>query len=323
MSDSVRLLAIRRVRIGIPVVVWSFVVMNMFHWMLIVGERLPFYIIGAFDLFDGLVWTAITYTLFTVIDRRNGPPRPRWQAISAAVVLLSTLGLTIIGLRSLLEAVLMKKDFFAIWLGYFPQGFYNVTFYLAIVAGTGYGVRFWALEEQRRATAAQLEAAMTRAELRAAAGKLQPEVVSQSLSRISAILASDPLRAQRLLVALGGVLHESLSRGTRDMVTVEEELESVERSLAFQREMLSGGLHFTVDADADVRSLLVPCFTVHTLVQRTLRHCLEGGRDAIELRIEAVRDGDEVRLAVHESDAASDRENPPWRVELTVPAEAA
>jgi hypothetical protein len=166
-----------------------------------------------YALFDGSLWIGVAFLIFAVIERRQSSrPQPRFAAMAAATAGIAVLAASILSVRALFESFIYHRPFVAEWLRYLPGGFYSATFYVAIVTGIGYAVHSWAVDDRRLAEAAELDAAIARAELKAAAGRLQPEFLDAALARVSTLMATDPAGAQRLISDLGALLHESLSR---------------------------------------------------------------------------------------------------------------
>jgi len=139
------------------------------------------------------------------------PPQTRIVAMASATAAITTLAIALILLRVSFGSILRSRSFVAILFEYLPGGFYAATFYVAIVTGVAYAVHSWAIEEERQAAEAELDAAIARAELNAAAGRLQPEWLDPALARLASLMATNPAAAQQLISDLGAMLHESLT----------------------------------------------------------------------------------------------------------------
>ncbi len=187
-------------------------------------------------LFDSSLWIGAAFLVFAVIEWRQSRPRqPRLAAIAAATAGISALSAAMVSARAFFEATVLQLPFVSVWLSYLPGDFFNATFYLAIVTGMGYAVYSWAVEDHRLAEEAELDTAIARAELKAAAGRLQPELLNAALARISGVMATNVPEAQRLIADLGALLHDSLRHPQPELVPLGEELDSIERYLGNQR----------------------------------------------------------------------------------------
>lgn len=166
----------------------------------------------AYVLFDSLLWIGVAFLIFAVVEwRQTLRPQPRFAAMAAATAGIAGLAAAVITLRSLFSSILYDEPFVSHLLAYLPGRFFSVTFYVAIVTGIGYAVHSWAVDDRRLAEEAELDAAIARAELKAASARLQPEVLDATLARISAVMATDVTRAQRMISDLGAQLHDSLA----------------------------------------------------------------------------------------------------------------
>lgn len=166
----------------------------------------------AYVLFDSLLWIGVAFLVFAVVEwRQQLRPQPRLAAMAAATAGIAGLAAAVITVRALFSSILFDEPFASHLLAYLPGRFFSVTFYVAIVTGIGYAVHSWAVDDRRLAEEAELDAAIARAELKAASARLQPELLDATLARISTVMATDVTRAQRMISDLGAQLHDSLA----------------------------------------------------------------------------------------------------------------
>lgn len=204
------LLGLAKVRRGVMFVVLLFTILNttvQIHDF----DSQAWWMAPAYILFDSAMWTGAAFLVFAIIERRQSlPPQGRLVAMATSAASLFGLAMLLISVRTFFDSVMFGQPYGELWLQYMPGTFYKGIFYVAIVMGVGYAIHSWAADDQRRAAAAQLDAAIARAELRVAAGRLQPEWLDAELARIAVIMATDAPRAQRLIADLGERLHDSL-----------------------------------------------------------------------------------------------------------------
>ena len=166
----------------------------------------------AYVVFDSLLWIGVAFLIFAVVEwRQTLRPQPRPAAMAAATVFIATLATAVITFRALFDSIVYQQPFVSRWLRYLPGPFFGATFYVAIVTGIGYAVYSWAVDDRRLAEEAELDAAIARAELKAASARLQPELLDAALARISTLMTTDVAAAQRLISDLGAQLHDSLA----------------------------------------------------------------------------------------------------------------
>ena len=208
---NTHLLGVAKVRrsLTIPIVVFT-----LLNALTTIRKQDAIELVAAYVMFDITVWIGVSFLIFAVIERRQKMPRqPRIAAMAVATAGITTLALTIISLRALFGAILRDRSFVSLFLFYVPGPFYAVTFYIAIVTGIGYAVHSWAIDDRRLAEEAELDAAIARAELKAAAGRLQPELLDSALARLATLMETNPAAAQQLISDLGAMLHDSLAFG--------------------------------------------------------------------------------------------------------------
>jgi signal transduction histidine kinase len=209
------LLGVPKVRRSLLVPILAFTTFTAARHISYFGSDWP-WMLPLYAVFDGLLWIGAAFLIFAVIERRQTrPPQPRFVAMAAATIGLATLSAAILSTRALFQSFVYQQSFVSVWLRYLPGAFYTATFYLAIVTGIGYAVYSWAVDDRRLAEAAELDATIARAELKAASARLQPESLDAALARVSTLMATDVAGAQRLISDLGAQLHDSLGHPSR------------------------------------------------------------------------------------------------------------
>jgi hypothetical protein len=297
MTRPVHLLGLAKVRRGLVITVVTFVCLNAVRYLPQMLHE-PLWRIVAYLAFDGALWIGVAFFIFAVIERRLASPRQsRLVTLPLAALSIASLALGLISVRSIFESFAFHERYEAIWFSYMPGGFFIGVFYVAIVAGIGYGLHSWAADEQGRAEAAELEVAIARAELKAAAGRLQPDLINVALGRISAVMAAGPAKARQLIADLGELLHYLLLHPSSELVTLGEELDYVDRFLRFQKAILPGLVDYAITASEEVRARRIPNLAVHALVQQSMA---QSAHSRIDISITATTDGDGVKVSVSE-----------------------
>jgi hypothetical protein len=134
-------------------------------------------------------------------------------------------------------------------------------------------------EAERRVLESQVSA--REAEVRALRAQLNPHFLFNSLNSINALIGSDPEAARRMCESLGDFLRRTLALGSRDAVTVSEELELVERYLAIEQVRFGSRLAIERQVAPAAAACLVPPLLLQPLVENAVKHGiadrLEGG----------------------------------------------
>ncbi len=157
-----------------------------------------------------------------------------------------------------------------------------------------------AVEEKRQAETRALELRMLskEAELKALRAQLQPHFLFNSLNSISALTAADPEGARRMCVLLGDFLRQGLKLGERETIPLREELELLERFLAVEKVRFGSRLSADIRADQDALSCAVPALVLQPLVENAIGHGIATLVDGGVLRVEALRRGGRLKVAI-------------------------
>jgi LytS/YehU family sensor histidine kinase len=149
---------------------------------------------------------------------------------------------------------------------------------------------------ERRAL--EFEIASREAELRALRAQIHPHFLFNSLNSINALIASRPEEARQLCVRLADFLRRSLTLGSREAIALAEELDLAEQLLAIERVRFGERLSHAVVADERARACPVPPLLLQPLVENAVTHGIAQMLDGGEIRIEAERLGDVLRIVV-------------------------
>jgi two-component system LytT family sensor kinase len=128
-------------------------------------------------------------------------------------------------------------------------------------------------------------ALVTQAELEALRAQISPHFLFNTLTTIAALTRTDPGRAHDLLVDFADYFRETLALHG-EFVTLDDELENVERYLRFEHARFGQNLRVSIDLDARSRLALVPVLSIQPLVENAIAHGI-GERNRGSIRIHA------------------------------------
>lgn len=177
----------------------------------------------------------------------------------------------------------------AIGPGAAPYLIFGVWLYI-MVAGIAYANR--AAERT-----AQIEAQAARAQLAALSAQLHPHLLFNALHTIVQLIPIDPSRATRAAEELAGILRTALSE-RRDVVTLKEEWNFVQRYLAIETLRFGERLRVREQIADEARDLFVPAFALQTLIENAVRHAAAPRAQTTDVLIDAHRDGDDLVIRV-------------------------
>ena len=159
---------------------------------------------------------------------------------------------------------------------------------------------YLAFETSRAAERRVLETLVTarEAELRALRAQLDPHFLFNSLNSINALVGSDPEGARRMCEGLGDFMRRTLALGSRQSVSLGEEMALVDRYLGIEQVRFGDRLQVERLIEAEAGECRVPPLLLQPLVENAIKHgiqnCIEGGT----IRIAARREEALLRIAV-------------------------
>jgi hypothetical protein len=167
-------------------------------------------------------------------------------------------------------------------------------FGLALVSGFAWYRRSRDTELQ----VAALERAVNETRLAALRMQLSPHTLFNLLHTIRGQIAFDPRAAQAMVVQLADLLRRLLAAGERELVPLADELQLVRAYLELQQQRFADRLQVALPAPSALPDVWVPSLILYPLAENAVVHGLAGHEGAVQVRIEAEGDADELRLRV-------------------------
>jgi len=144
-----------------------------------------------------------------------------------------------------------------------------------------------------RVRLADVETAAIRARHQALAQQISPHFLFNALNTVSGlIIDGNPTKAERVTVALAGLLRRSLETDSREHVWLGEEVDAVHRYLEIEQSRFEDRLLVKEQVPADLRSLWIPPMILQPLVENAVKHGVARSSKPVRLTIAAkVADG--------------------------------
>lgn len=161
-------------------------------------------------------------------------------------------------------------------------------------------------ERERERREAQLELTAREAELAAVKAQLQPHFILNSLNSVLALVTEDPARAREMIIGLAELLQASFGGMDFEVVPLEREIELGRRYLEIEQIRFADRLRVSVVCDDDARSAMVPPLLLQPLIENAVKHGIGPNKAPGEVRVSAHRNGDRIRIEVHDSGAGAD-----------------
>ncbi len=192
----------------------------------------------------------------------------------------------------------------------FPmEGSNDILFYVLMVGAVQFWDE-WTARQERALREARLEAALHETRLQALQGQLQPHFLFNTLNTISSVMYADPELADRLISRLSDLLRSSLSAPERPEVSLEEEIEILDRYVELMSARFGDRLSVSVSVAPEARGSAVPVFLLQPLVENAIQHGVarHAGPGSVEVRV--TRAGD--RLLIRVADDGPGIEGDPY-----------
>ncbi len=148
----------------------------------------------------------------------------------------------------------------------------STTLEMAAWCALYYGFRAYARLNRLEMERLQQEAAAKDARLDMIATQLNPHFLFNSLNTVRGLIDEDPHRARDAVTALANVLRASLQNSRQQLVSLSEELATVEAHLSLEFARHGDRLTITTDIKPHVLSAMVPPLLIQTLVENAIKH---------------------------------------------------
>jgi len=167
------------------------------------------------------------------------------------------------------------------------------------VAALLHALEFYRRYRERETTAAQLQARLSDAQLRALRAQLNPHFLFNTLNAATALVHRDPDAADAMLTRLGELLRLTLRADPEHETPLREELAVLDRYLAIMR-IRFDRVTVTVDVDARVADALVPSFILQPVVENAFEHGVARLQRPGQVQVSARASGDSLVLSVRD-----------------------
>jgi signal transduction histidine kinase len=157
------------------------------------------------------------------------------------------------------------------WFRFFDRARFAVPIYWMLVAGAhAIAQQRRSVERERRALRA--EALLAEARLMALQSQLNPHFLFNTLNTITQLVYENPEAAEEMITSLSELLRAVLAAQHRREVTLDEEIELLERYCAIQKVRFSDRLNVQYDIEPSTTNIAVPTLLLQPLVENAIKH---------------------------------------------------
>jgi hypothetical protein len=148
----------------------------------------------------------------------------------------------------------------------------NQAFVFLLWSGCYFGVLAIREHKSRALREAELARALQASELRLLKSQLNPHFLFNALNTVRALIADEPVRAQTAVTQLARTLRYTLSSGHDDLVTLEQELATVQDYLGLEALRMGERLRVEFSIAPEARESRIPVMLLQTLVENAIKH---------------------------------------------------
>ena len=169
-----------------------------------------------------------------------------------------------------------------VWDVYIPALFYFIQF------GMLHAYEYYRSNERNLKLKAALSEAALKSELAALKAQLNPHFLYNTFNAISASVPPEQEQTREMIAQLSDLFRYQLKASKSNKVTLDEELQFVEKYLALEKARFEDRLRVVIDVPDALRERMVPPMILQPLVENSIKHgisnLIEGGQVLIRVR---------------------------------------
>ncbi len=171
--------------------------------------------------------------------------------------------------------------------------------WLAII----FGLESFSSWRRERERLLEMQKSLAESQLAQLKAQLQPHFLFNALNTISALMQTDVERADCLLTRLADLLRASLAVSTRHVTSLREEWKLLELYASIMQERFVDRVTLAWNASDEALTAAIPAMLLQPLLENAYKHGVELGKELVNIRVDARREGDELRVEIHNTGA--------------------
>jgi LytS/YehU family sensor histidine kinase len=144
------------------------------------------------------------------------------------------------------------------------------------VVGLHEGFQILKGSQEKELQVSILESQLSESQLQALKVQLNPHFLFNALNTLSALIHSDPAKADRMLIRLSHFLRISLEKTREESTTLGQEISVLEDYLDIERVRFGDQLQFSIEVPECLREALIPAFILQPLLENAIKHGIAG-----------------------------------------------
>ncbi len=238
--------------------------------------------IGKLFLLNSAYWyvfAILTPTIFRLANRFR-LDGPHWVR-AAGTHMLFAVGFSVVHCASMIAMRLMLWPYggkapLVAWTTYIQRRFLeNLDWTLMVystIVGLSYALTYYRESQARAIKEANLETRLVEARLRTLEAELHPHFLFNTLHAISSLVHTNPDAADRMISRLSDLLRLTFDRSGAPGVSLQEEIEFLQKYLEIEQTRFHDRLSVKFDIDPETLDAEVPRMILQPLVENAIKH---------------------------------------------------
>jgi signal transduction histidine kinase len=177
---------------------------------------------------------------------------------------------------------------------------YTLMTYTTVLA-LSYALHYSRESQARALKEAQLETRLVEARLRTLQAELQPHFLFNTLHAISSLVHTNPDGADRMISRLSDLLRLTFDRSGAPRISLQEELEFLQKYLEIEQTRFHDRLSVRFDIDPETLDAEVPRLILQPLVENAIKHGVSPKPGAGLVQISTKRQGENLWIEVSDN----------------------
>jgi two-component system, LytTR family, sensor kinase len=253
---------------------------------------------------DDLITNLLSYSIFLIVF-----------AIAISAILYFIEGFLIKPDMSFLLKFTIKITMIAIVL-VIPFGIFSIIFgmgnevfvnmfIISLALATGRGTVLFlneiteSLVREKDVELSKLRELKAQSEIASLHARINPHFLYNSLNSIAGLAHSNPDKTEKMALSLSDLFRYTINRTNEQMSSIKEEVDMVKTYLEIEQIRFGERMSFTIEADKELESQLIPKFILQPLVENAIKHGVSKieGKGEISLSIRKTAEGIAITVA--------------------------
>jgi sensor histidine kinase YesM len=176
----------------------------------------------------------------------------------------------------------------------------KISIFFGLFTAIRFGIKSYRALLDERLRAERANALLHQAQLQRLGQQMQPHFLFNALNTVSALIWTDPARADATLTQLADVLRETLALGERHAAPLATELRLARGYADVMAERYADRVAIAWHVDDTLLDREVPVMSLQPLLENVFKHTVERRRGRTQIGVSVRRDGAELVLGVED-----------------------